>query len=102
MFYSVSLFSQAPLARGSCALPSVLLYHGIEGSSVITVPDPRESAVIPDVTTILYHSYNTMRIANWFPGNKEKSSAGMLSYPEKFSREINHFYHMAISKATML
>ena len=26
MFHSVSLLNQAPLARGSCALPSVLLY----------------------------------------------------------------------------
>ena len=32
MFYSVSLFSQAPLARGSRALPSVLL------QKVIAVP----------------------------------------------------------------
>ena len=29
MFYSVSLFSQAPLARGSRALPSVLFIHGL-------------------------------------------------------------------------
>ena len=28
--------------------------------------------------TILYHSS-----ANWFPGNKEKSSAGMIPYPEE-------------------
>ena len=31
MFHSVSLFSQAPLACRSRALPSVLLYQGVEG-----------------------------------------------------------------------
>ena len=33
MFHSVSLFSQAPLAHGSCALPSVLCYSSIQDNT---------------------------------------------------------------------
>ena len=39
MFYSASLFSQAPLARGSRALPSILLVNGM--SKVVVLVQKR-------------------------------------------------------------
>ena len=38
----------------------------------------------PDVAMVkLFYTIATLRSANWFPGNKAKSSAGMISYPEE-------------------
>ena len=40
MFHSVSLFSQAPLARGSRALPNVLLTDGVLADAILNPPCP--------------------------------------------------------------
>ena len=38
----------------------------------------------PNVTMVqLIYTIVTIRSVNWFPGNKEKSSGGMISYPEE-------------------
>ena len=38
----------------------------------------------PDVTMVqLIYTIVAIRSANWFPGSKEKSSDGMMSYPEE-------------------
>ena len=61
MFHSVSLFSQAPLARGSRALPSVLCYSSIQDNTglssrvVIDLLDGFEHKILLVYMDIIYY-----------------------------------------------
>ena len=61
MFHSVSLLSQAPLARGSCALPSVLLVHAVKLKPIIKaqISGKLVTSGISDVATASVHSEKT-------------------------------------------
>ena len=60
--------------------------HGFEGS-VIAIPfhegEARGRGQLSSIIPMLpWYNYFIIRSTNWFPGNKEKSSTGMISYPE--------------------
>ena len=80
MFHSVSLLSQAPLARGSRALPSVLFHHALENNFIKPVFVPA------GCTGELQHLY--VAINDSF--KKELKSALSSWYANEVSKALNN------------